>query len=133
MRLPAQPGLYKADADVPVLCGTRCSECGRISFPALSIGCDICGATEDKLEPIDLPTTGVVHSFAKVCSHRGQPVEPFIVAEIRLDSGLLIRAVTSEGSSPPRIGDQVAATWAVTRVDDSGNDVAEPVFAVVTA
>jgi hypothetical protein len=133
MHLPAEADLYRSDTDVPLLRGTRCAACGGVSFPPLSIGCDACGAAEDGLETTSLAMTGVVHSFARVCVHHGQPVEPFVVLEVRLDSGPLIRALATRDSSPPRIGDRVAAIWAPTGPDVAGNEVVEPAFATVTA
>jgi hypothetical protein len=132
MRVPAQPGLYGVDRDEPVLRGSRCAACGRVSYPALAIGCDVCGASEDRLEPADLAATGVVHSFATVHLHRGEPAAPFSVAEVRLDDGPLIRGMVSAATPALRAGARVAATWAVTKVDDDGNDVVEPAFVEAT-
>jgi hypothetical protein len=112
-----------------VLRGGRCAVCGRVSYPALAIGCDRCGAGEDRLEPVDLAATGVVHSFATVHLHRGEPAAPFSVAEVRLDGGPLIRAMVSATTPALRIGARVSATWAVARMDEDGKDVFEPVFA----
>jgi uncharacterized protein len=132
VHIPAQPGLYLVDTDSPMLSGTRCATCGRTSFPPLTIGCDACGAAESALEAASLPTTGEVHSFALVCVHQGQPVEPFVVMEVRLDSGPLIRAVAIGGAPAPQIGDRVAAVWKSAQVDEAGNEVVEPVFAPLT-
>jgi uncharacterized OB-fold protein len=133
MRLPVQPGLYDADTDVPILNASRCATCGRASFPPLSIGCDICGASEMRLEAIHLPVVGEVRSFATVHVRHGQPIEPFTVAEIALDDGPLIRAVVARGSRELTIGDHVNAAWTDVKTDDAGNILVEPVITAVTA
>src|SRR5438067_11659107 len=104
MRIPVHPGLYRTDSDVPKLNGTRCSRCGRVSFPPLAIGCDVCGAREEHLEPMMLEATGVVHSITTVYLHHGDPAAPFAVAEIQLDSGPLIRGIVSDEAGRVKVG-----------------------------
>jgi uncharacterized protein len=133
VRLPVQPGLFEADADVPTLKASACTTCGRVSFPPLTIGCDACGATEERLEPISVQAVGEVHAFATVHVHHGQPTRPFTVAEIVLDAGPLIRALVAEGSPALGAGDRVRGVWVVARIDDAGNDLVEPAFTAVTA
>lgn len=128
MRVPAQPDLYGANTDAPILIGSRCGACGRVSFPRLSIGCDSCGAPEDRLERSELTATGVVHSVATVHLHQGKPEAPFSVAEIRLDDGPLIRGMVAPEASGLRVGDRVSGAWQVILVDDQGNEVVEPAF-----
>ena len=130
MRVAADPGLYRPDDEVPSLCGTRCASCGRVSFPPLSIGCDVCGALEAQLEPVDLAARGVVHSVVAVHLHHGDVEAPFTIGEILLDSGPLVRAVVSGSLA---IGEPVSAAWTVVRVDENGDDIVEPVFATVRA
>jgi hypothetical protein len=40
--------------------------------------------------------------------------------------------MVSAGTPALRVGARVAATWAVTKVDDDGNDVVEPAFVEAT-
>jgi uncharacterized OB-fold protein len=133
MRLPAHPGLYSADGDTPLLSGSRCARCGQVSFPALAIGCDVCGAPESFLEPALLGARGVVHSIATVHLHRGEPAAPFDVAEIQLDGGPLIRGMVAGEALGLRIGDRVSAVWVVTSVGDEGDETAEPRFTGASA
>ena len=87
MRQAAHPGLYDVDSDVPALRGTRCKGCGTTFFPALGIGCEVCGAHDSSLEPISLAATGVLHSVATVHLHQGHDIEaPFAIGEIQLTS-----------------------------------------------
>ena len=128
MRVAAQPDLYDAGGDVPRLRGTRCTACGRASFPPITIGCDSCGAPEDRLQSADLAATGLLHSIATVHRHHGQPPAPFTVAEVLLEDGPLVRAMVAPGSEGLRIGESVTGIWQVIRTDDAGNDVVEPAF-----
>ena len=132
MRLPAHPGLYRADAEYPVLNGTRCARCGRVAFPPIAIGCDVCGATEDLLEPTTLEARGVLHSIATVHLHHGGPAAPFALAEIQLDSGPLIRAMASD-TGEVAIGTVVSAVWAITKIDENGDETVEPTFSGATS
>ena len=133
MRVPAHPGLYEVEADVPSLIGTRCSACGRVYFPPLSIGCEACGATEDRLDPAALEARGVLYSLATVHSQHGAPEAPFTIAEIQLDGGPLIRGALSADAGELEIGQPVSAVWAATKADDSGDEIVEPVFAGVAS
>ena len=127
MRVPAHPGLYGVEGDVPTLNGTRCSACGRVYFPPLAIGCEVCGATEEHLEPATLGARGVLHSVATVGLHLGGAPTPFIAAEVRLDAGPLIHATVAPDAGEVEIGDAVEAVWVVTKVDD-GRETVEPMF-----
>jgi uncharacterized OB-fold protein len=131
MRQAAHPGLYDVDTEVPTLRGSRCSECGTTFFPALGIGCEVCGAGESSLEPIALNPTGVLHSVATVHLHQGHDIEaPFAIGEIQLDAGPLIRATMREPLGLESIGQRVDAAWFTLRTDDEGRDVVEPRFDV---
>lgn len=88
------PSLYSLKADSrPSLHGVRCGSCGRVAFPYQSYGCEACGAEDDSLEPIALEARGSIVSFAKVQRHPGKDIEaPFVIAQIRLDCGVFLRA-----------------------------------------
>lgn len=133
MRVPAHPGLYDVDADVPSLTGTRCSACGRVYFPPLPIGCEACGAAENRLGQVALEARGVIYSLATVHFHQGAPEAPFTIAEIQLDGGPLIRGTLSADAGELEIGQAVSAVWAVTKTDDSGAEIVEPAFAGVAS
>ena len=127
MRVAAHRGLYDTAGDPPVLQGSRCASCGTTFFPALTLGCEVCGATQ--LDPIALEATGVLHSVATVHLYQGHDIEaPFAVGEIQLDGGPLIRATMTEPLGIDAIGDRVTASWVAVRTDDDGNDVVEPRF-----
>jgi uncharacterized protein len=131
MRTAAHPGLYDPAADTPSLTGSRCDACGRIAFPPITIGCDVCGAPEISLKTVDLETVGRLHSFATIHLHRSDLETPFTIGEIQLDAGPLIRATMAPDQADLRIDQQVHAVWQVTDVDDQGHEIVEPVFEAV--
>ena len=131
MRVAAHPDLFDAEPESPSLRATRCEECGRVAFPPLAIGCDVCGALESQLTPIEIAAAGVVHASATVHRHFGEPSTPFTIVEVRLDDGPIARGMGAPGPDGFSVGQRVAATWQVERVDDDGNDVVEPVFAAI--
>lgn len=126
MRKPAHPGLYDVAAAAPALSGTRCDACGATFFPPLAIGCEVCGSAD--LRDVTLAGRGRLHSSATVHRHRGGDIEaPFTIGEILLEDGPLIRA-TMVSNDAVQIGDAVEAQWAVTKIDDDGNETIEPRF-----
>ncbi len=131
MRVAAHPELFDPDAESPTLRATRCASCGRVAFPPIAIGCDVCGALEEQLTPIAVEAAGVIHASATVHRHFGEPPTPFTIVEVRLDDGPIARGMGDPGSDGFSVGQRVAATWQVERVDDDGNDVVEPVFAAI--
>jgi uncharacterized OB-fold protein len=126
VRNAAQPGLYDAQADDPVLTGVRCASCGHTAFPPHALGCQSCGATEDSLALVPLSARGFVHSYAQV-QHQPTGGARYTVLEIALADGPLIRAIAADDIAPP-IGSPVRAIWRITSVDDEGIETVEPVF-----
>lgn len=132
MRIAADPRLYDPATEDPILLGNECRACGRVYFPRLGIGCESCGAGEDKLAPKALPAAGVVHSVAEVHLAPPPTKTPFTIAEIILDAGPLIRAIVHPDSATAQIGDRVSGLWNVVKVNDEGADVVEPAFVVTS-
>jgi hypothetical protein len=130
VRVAAHPRLYDPLPDVPVLNGTRCARCGRVYFPPIGVGCEICGAPAEDLLPTTVAATGAIHALAQVHLHPGAPETPFTIAEIALDAGPLIRAMVHPESPPLSIGVPVTARWSTVGVDDAGAAIVEPAFAV---
>jgi uncharacterized protein len=128
MRIAAHPGLYDPAAQTPSLAGSRCEACGRIAFPPVTIGCDVCGAEESSLTTVVLETVGRLYSFATVHLQRSDLETPFTIGEIQLEAGPLIRATMASDQPDLKIGQHVHAVWHVTGVDDHGQEVVEPVF-----
>lgn len=124
-RVGANPRLYDADSDVPVLHGVRCSRCERVYFPPISIGCESCGAQD--LVPANLAPSGTVFAAATVHLHPDDTPVPFTIVEVLLDSGPLIRALVHPEAGDPEIGSRVVGTWLITATDGE-NQTIEPAF-----
>jgi uncharacterized protein len=127
MRVATHPTLYDPAADDPLLRGVQCTHCGRVYFPPMGIGCEICGASAEQLVPKSLTGNGIVFAVAEV--HLASA--PFVVVEIVLADGPLIRGIVHPDSVRPQIGDRVSARWNVVDHDAEGSEVVEPGFVVV--
>jgi uncharacterized protein len=129
VRTAAHPRLYDPLMHDPVLNGVECAQCGHVYFPPVGVGCEICGAPADQLQPKALTAAGVVHAVAEVHLSPAKTPTPFTVAEIVLDNGPLIRAmVHPDVTDGLKIGDRVSARWSVIGHEDEGGDVVEPAF-----
>jgi uncharacterized OB-fold protein len=127
-RKAIHPELYSVEpADAPRLIGGRCNACGYVFFPPQSYGCESCGAPPDKLERIELPGRGRLHSFATVHLYQGKGIEaPFTVGVIVLDDGPALRAILTERTGAGvAIGDPMRAILAPQGSDDAGNELVE--------
>lgn len=136
MRIAAQPRLYDAETDFPVLRGSACSRCGRVCFPPLEIGCEVCGADDARLVAAPLMAVGIAFALAEVHAGPGENATPFTVVEVVLDDGPLVRAMVHPESLPVQIGDRVVARWSVIARPGDGpeaiDEVVEPAFEVAT-
>ena len=79
------PGRYN-------LVGTRCTNCGRIFFPARTFCPDCRRASIGKIEPYALARTGTVYSFSIIheapdCNNM---LKPYAVAMVETDDGVMI-------------------------------------------
>ena len=127
----AQPGLYDPSDTAPQFAASTCAACGTVSFPAMTVGCEVCGALEDQLTDTPIAAAGTLHSVATVHLHRGKDIEaPFTIAEVKLDAGPLIRATLLEVIDVDAIGQRVEAQWVQTHTDDEGAAIVEPRFAL---
>jgi uncharacterized OB-fold protein len=122
------PGLYSLDSgDFPSLLARRCADCGYVFFPPHAFGCEVCGALPERTEPTRLAAVGVLRSFATVHRHGGAGIEaPFVVGEIALDAGPMVRAVIA-GEHELRIGDRMRALLWTTPASSASGDREEKV------
>lgn len=127
----AQPGLYDPGDATPRFAASTCAACGTVSFPAMTVGCEVCGAPEDQLADTPIAAAGTLHSVATVHLHRGKDIKaPFTMAEVKLDDGPLIRATLLDLVEVDAIGQRVEAQWVQTHTDDEGVAIVEPRFAL---
>jgi uncharacterized OB-fold protein len=89
---------------------SRCPSCLLLVVPAEPIGCERCGLPAAELEHTTVASTGVVIGRAAVHEHaRPEPPTPFVVVEVRLDAGPVVRSLL-RGAGPDDVdlGDLVA-------------------------
>lgn len=126
------PSLYEPTSELPLLNGTTCGVCGLVVFPPISLGCEKCGAPPEQLKATPLTAAGTLHSVATVHIHMGKDIEaPFTVAEVKLDSGPLIRALMTESASAGDIGKRVSGEWFTESASEEDAQKVEPRFAIV--
>ncbi|OHV06392.1 Zn-ribbon domain-containing OB-fold protein [Mycobacterium talmoniae] len=124
-RIGANPRLYDADSEVPMLFGVECSRCSRVYFPPIGIGCETCGAAE--LTVTALAAVGTVFAVATVHVHPGNPPAPFTIADVLLDAGPLIRALVHPDAGGLEIGSRVVGTWLASAAEGDTR-IVEPAF-----
>ena len=130
-RTSLHPSLYEPSSETPLLNGTTCSACGLVVFPPVSLGCTKCGAAPEQLKATPLAAAGTLHSVATIHIHTGKDIEaPFTVAEVKLDSGPLIRALMIKPASAGDIGKRVAGQWFVESTSEDGAQNVEPRFVI---
>ena len=89
--------------------GSRCPQCGLLVVPPEPLGCERCGTPASQLRATVVASTGVVTACAVVHEHsRPEPPTPFVVVEVRLDDGPVVRSLL-RGATPldVALGDRV--------------------------
>jgi uncharacterized OB-fold protein len=80
-----------------------CSSCGLVAVPPEPIGCERCGTPASELRPEQVTSAGTVTAHAVVHHHaRPEPPTPFVVVEVLLDAGPVVRALLT-GAEPDGI------------------------------
>lgn len=126
------PTLYKEASPAPLMLASRCAECGRVSFPRQSFGCERCGAHGDALAPIEIAASGALASHAFVRKHMGSDIAtPYAIGEIRLDAGPVVRCTLIDGLDEAALQTGQAMAGALTHNPKSQADVFELRFAPV--
>src|SRR3954462_1926943 len=91
------------------LTGSRCPLCGLLAVRAEPFGCERCGTPAAQLSPAAVSLAGVVIGHAVVHEHaRPEPPTPFVVVEVRLDDGPVVRSLLrGAGPGDVDLGDRV--------------------------
>lgn len=111
--------------DGPALAGSTCTRCGRVAHPAEPYGCDRCGAPPAELAPTALAPTGTVRSSATVHRHRApEPAVPFVVVEVVLDAGPVVRSLLVDAGRDGGAHDDAALRGARVVGTASGGRIA---------
>jgi uncharacterized protein len=91
------------------LTASRCPRCGLLAVPPEPFGCERCGTPAAQLSPAAVSSAGVVIGHAVVHEHaRAEPPTPFMVVEVRLDDGPVVRSLLrGAGPGDVDLGDRV--------------------------
>jgi len=87
--------LWEASDGGVQLVGWECHQCGQRGLPRQHFGCERCGAPRDEIGESKFEARGTLLSFAVIERHAKWPV-PFVMGEIKLDSGHTIHAFLSD-------------------------------------
>lgn len=96
--------LFRLDGNTPLLAGTECKSCRHRWFPAVSFGCERCGAFGTDL--ISREFSGEGRLLSQVTVNEGD--NSFILAMIELTDGPVLGGII-EGQDSPAIGDPLEA------------------------
>src|SRR6185295_15064475 len=96
-----------------VLDASRCPRCGLLAVPPEPIGCERCGTPAVELAATTVSSAGAVIGHAVVHEHaRPEPPTPFVVVEVRLDDGPVVRSLLrGAGSGGVGLGDRVEGAF----------------------
>lgn len=96
---------------------SRCPQCGLLAVPPEPIGCERCGTPGGELQRTSTASSGVVIGHAVVHQHaRPEPATPFVVVEVRLDAGPVVRSLLRDaGPGDVDLGDRVEGATLATR------------------
>jgi uncharacterized protein len=91
------------------LTASRCPQCGLLAVPPEPFGCERCGTPAVHLAPAAVSSAGDVVGHAVVHEHaRPEPPTPFVVVEVRLDDGPVVRSLLRDaGPGDVELGDRV--------------------------
>ncbi|HSE98821.1 MAG TPA: OB-fold domain-containing protein [Blastocatellia bacterium] len=135
-QVPIREGLFEVLEDGPHLTGSRCRECGEVTFPANAFCPQCCTETT---ENVSLSRRGTLYSFTvqrfkPPPPYRApDPFVPYGVGMIELPEGLRVTAVLEEGDPERlRVGMEMELVLAVFFEDDEGNEVLGYRFRAVT-
>jgi uncharacterized OB-fold protein len=126
-RVPIKEGLFEFLEDGAHLIGSRCRECGEVTFPANAFCPQCCAETTAN---VPLSRRGILYSFTvqrfrPPPPYRGpEPFAPYGVGMIELPEGLRVTAVLEE-DDPARLRVGMEMELVITGFfeDDEGNEV----------
>ena len=126
-QVPIKEGLFEVLEDGPHLVGSRCRECGEVTFPANAFCPQCCTET---MVNVPLGRRGTLYSFTvqrfkPPPPYKGsEPFAPYGVGMIELPEGLRVTAVLEE-DDPTRlqVGMEMELVIASLFEDAEGNEV----------
>ena len=106
---PLAEGLFTWPSDSPALIGTRCGDCGEVTFPS-HYGCPRCAS--EAMVPFELEPTGTVwtwttQNFRPPPPYSGpEEFTPYHVGYVELAGEVIVETyLTGYGDGRPTIGD----------------------------
>jgi uncharacterized OB-fold protein len=125
LRRPVAEDLFTWDGAEPRLIGSKCAECGAVTFPAQQ-GCPRC--TADAMERCVLGPRGTLWTWTTQEYPLKQlgdvPFEPFIVGYVELPGEVRVESrIVDVAPAELRIGMELEVGTTVLRVDPDGADV----------
>lgn len=105
------------------LLGSKCGECGKISFPEKRI-CPQCAA--DDLATVPLSSVGRLHTFALTVLGPKDIDAPYVIGFIDLPEGIKLYSIISSDSPNGEdltIGMQMEMVIDRIKQDEAGNDI----------
>jgi uncharacterized protein len=134
-QIPVADGIFTWPSDEPRLVGSRCTECGIVTFPSQG-SCPRCASTamEERL----LPRRGRLWAWTTqefpppsppFEGARGEAFEPFGVGYVELDGEVKVETRFTE-ADPERLaaGMEMELVVVPFRIDDDGNEVVSFAF-----
>jgi len=120
--IPVQEGLFTTE-DAPRLSASRCTSCGRHSFPRTTM-CSYCGSTD--LEDALLSNAGTLWAWTAVTAappgYRGEV--PYGFGVVELPEGVRVITRLTEGDPAVlRFGQEVRMSLVTLHTDDEGREV----------
>lgn len=98
---------FRQDGGQILLRGTTCTKCSFSWFPAISYGCERCGAHGSDLQARDLKASGTIYSLTEAPDYKGGH---FTLVQVILDEGPDISGILHPDSAGrATIGDIVEA------------------------
>ncbi|MGI9591801.1 MAG: Zn-ribbon domain-containing OB-fold protein [Myxococcota bacterium] len=128
-RVPIDAGLFTDDADAPRLVGSRCRECGEVTFPRQD-GCPCC--TGSAMEEVLLARRGTLWTFTiqrfppPMPPFKGDPASftPFGVGYVELADGLRVEGrLTENDPEKLAIGMEMELVLERFQNSESGEDL----------
>ena len=120
-------GLFTWPSDDPQLIGSKCPDCGEVTFPAQADcpACSCAACDEIKLSRRGTLWTWTIQNFPPPHPYIGDPREfvPFGVGYIELDEGLRVESrLTENDAERLRIGMEMQLTIESFGKDNDGNE-----------
>jgi uncharacterized OB-fold protein len=107
--------LFEVEGDEVRLSGGQCAHCGHVFYPYQAHGCESCGRHGADLKARALSSRGAVEVATVVHLHHSPArTAPFVVAQVRLDDGPVVRALATDDLAAGAI---VHGSWRAVEPD----------------